>query len=252
MDGLTRPKVTPELMARWQREAAELDWGALSGTERIEPERCGVCGELWRSWIEDESKRCRCAESRARARVALAQADPDGRMTLDSLERPDPSVARAREAGVGAVTGERRRGVVMFGAPGRGKTHLMVGLCRLALDVGRTAVWHNAPVLVERIQDTYSDDAGPTRRQVIEALCRYEVVMLDDLGWERASADVAGIMYEVVDGLYRARRTVVASTNLGAREFEKRYDAAVVSRLREMAEFLKIEGRDRRREVDYG
>lgn len=224
----------------------------FGATETFVLKTCPKCEGPYRDWLEPE-RRCRCAEARTAASETLKAIDPDGRMRLDSLTRPDPTLAQCVELGRRVAAGERRRGLLMVGEPGRGKTHLMVGLLRLALEHGRLACWHNVIELVHRVQDTYSRDwIGPNRSQIVENICSYQLVLLDDLGKERDSEDVQTLLYELIDGLYQRRRSVVISTNLSIEQYAERYDPAIRSRLKEMCNTLAVAGEDRRRKGGGG
>ncbi len=147
--------------------------------------------------------------------------------------------------------------MLLMGLPGRGKTHLMVGMGRALLDNDRDAGYYNMVRLISRIQDSYSDYGGETRRAIIESVASHEVVLLDDLGKEHASTNVESIVYELFDALHIARVTLIVSTNVPAAKGEgyrgpalsERYDEAVRSRLRAMCERFVIKGEDRRREA---
>ncbi len=149
--------------------------------------------------------------------------------------------------------------MLLMGLPGRGKTHLMVGLGRALLVRERDAGYYNAVRLVSRVQDTYGEHggAGESRRAIIESVASHEVVLLDDLGKEHASSNVESIVYELFDALHAARVTLVAATNVPATgeggyrgpTLSDRYDEAVRSRLRAMCERFVVKGEDRRREA---
>lgn len=225
-----------------------------------EPERCGGCGG-----VKDEDHpafdrgACRCGGRRRRLLSYLDEADPDRRMTLDALTNPDPSVAGCLVLMKEIVAGERTRGLFLMGLPGRGKTHLMVGLGRALLERGRDVGYYNVARLVARIQDSYGDYGGETRRAIIESVVSHEVVLLDDFGKEHQSPNVESILYELLDALNSSGRTVVVSTNLPPVRKRKeegdeyqgpvlaeRYDEAVRSRLKAMCERVAIKGDDRR------
>jgi DNA replication protein DnaC len=178
-------------------------------------------------------------------------------MTLDALDASEPTMTAALEAACGIASGERWRGMLLMGLPGRGKSHLLVGLGRALLAGDRDAGYYNVVGLVSRIQDTYSDFGGETRRAIVESVASHEVVLLDDLGKEHASTNVESIVYELFDALHVARVTLVAATNVPATRGEgyrgptlsERYDEAVRSRLRAMCERFVVKGEDRRRAV---
>ena len=144
-----------------------------------------------------------------------------------------------------------------MGLPGRGKTHLMIGLGRALLERDRDAGYYNIVRLISRIQDSYSDYGGETRRAIIESVASHEVVLLDDLGKEHASTNVESIVYELFDALYIAGTTLIVATNVPATKGEgykgsilsERYDEAARSRLRTMCERFVVKGEDRRRKA---
>ncbi len=226
---------------------------------RDEPELCGGCGGLKREADHENNKDrvCRCGGRERRLLSYLDAVDLPRRMTLDSLDASEPTMSAALAAAHEIAAGRRRRGMLLMGLPGRGKTHLMIGLGRTLLDSDRDAGYYNLVRLVSRIQDSYSGFEGETRRAVVESVASHEVVLLDDLGKEHASTNVESIVYELVDALYTAGATLVVSTNVpatGGDEYRGptlsgRYDEAVRSRLKAMCERFVVKGEDKRQET---
>ena len=244
-------KIERELVARGLDGGAEADRG--------EPQRCGGCGGLEReSDHERNSDRvCRCGGRKGWLLSRLDAFDPERRMTLDALDASEPTVAAAVEAARGIVAGERRRGMLLMGLPGRGKTHMMIGLGRALLARNRDAGYYNVVRLISWIQDSYSDGFanGETRRAIVDSVPSHEVILLDDLGKEHASTNVESIVYELVDALHVSKATLVVATNVPATRgggyrgptLPERYDEAVRSRLRAMCERFVVKGEDWRR-----
>lgn len=213
--------------------------------------KCETCGCSFLDHMAEDEDRCRCRRSRAAAEEVLRRVDPGGSMTLRSLRTVSNGNREALSIAMNIVAGNRRKGLLMTGTSGNGKTHTLIGTCRDALARGRVAAWHNFPDFISRVQDSYSDWDGPGRSEIIRQVCQHEIVLLDDLGHERQSADVTSITYELVDNLYRERKSLILATNLSFEEMGQRYDLAVVDRLRHMCEVVVMDGGSRRNVERY-
>ena len=250
---------TEDLAARIERELETQGLRGDTGDPGREPERCRNCGGLRRERDhESNSDRvCRCGGRQERMLSYLDTTDPGRRMTLDALDASEPTMSVALAAARGIVSGDRRRGMLLMGLPGRGKTHLMVGTGRALLEHDRDAGYYDTVRLISRIQDSYSDYGGETRRAIVESVASHEVVLLDDFGKEHSSTNVESIIYELFNALYVARATLVVATNVPATKsgnyrgptLSDRYDEAVRSRMKAMCERFVVKGDDRRREA---
>jgi DNA replication protein DnaC len=208
--------------------------------------RCGGCVNTGIIYGHN-TRRCDCSHRATNAWRAIGRVDPEDEMTFYNLESPHPSVEATARKLDRIATDERERGIFMLGLPGRGKTHLAIATARALLEKGKLVGVYNLAGLVSRIQDTYGyDDASESRSKIIEDVCTNDVVILDDIGKEHKSSNVESIIYELIDGLYNARVTLIASSNLPGKDFVQRYDSAVLSRLGGMCEKVVIKGEDRR------
>lgn len=248
-----------DLADRIEHELRRRGYPASAPSEREGThERCGRCGGLKDDGaaLNNGARVCRCGGRKERLLSYLDAVDPERRMTLGALDASEPTLAAALGEARRIVAGGRERGMLLMGLPGRGKSHLMIGLGRALLERDRDAGYYNFARLVSRVQDTYGEH-GETRRGTIESVASHEVVLLDDLGKEHASTDVESIVYELFDALHVARVTLVTATNVPAAKGEgyrgstlsERYDEAVRSRLRAMCERFVLKGEDRRREA---
>ena len=217
-----------------------------SSVERVRLIRCPVCHSTYPEFLKDEPDRCRCQRAKLTSEAELEQIDPYGTMKIQGMRGGPEELGRSISVTMYCIHHDRKQGMLMSGPPGVGKTHVLVGACREALQAGRLAIWKNFVSLVSQIQGSYSDYEGPDRAQIIEDLAKHEIVLLDDIGKERQSDDVASIVYEVIDALYRRRRTLLCATNLSDAELGRRYDLAVLDRLRHMCEFIELRGESKR------
>lgn len=251
---------TRDLAGRIERELGQRGYPPEEpsrGAER--PERCDRCGGIKDDGAapDNRARVCRCGGRKRRLLSYLDAADPERRMLLETLDASEPTMAAVLAEARRLVSGERRRGMLLMGPPGRGKTHLMVGTGRALLARDRDAGYYNFVRLISRVQDSYSVSGGETRGAIVGSVASHETVLLDDFGKEHSSTNVESIVYELFDALHAARATLVVATNVPAAgdgtyrgpTLSERYDEAVRSRLRAMCGRFVLKGGDRRPEA---
>lgn len=142
----------------------------------------------------------------------------------------------------------RRRafGLVIAGPVGRGKTHLAAGLMRCWLLNDARVHYVHARRLFRAVRDTYRTDSPDSETEVIGTLCRWDLLVIDDLAREgRTTEQVVSVLHEILDERLRNFRATVITTNLSAEEMEQEYGEAIASRLAQY-EYITLDGPDRR------
>jgi DNA replication protein DnaC len=135
---------TGDLAERVEHELAVRGLYETTEDAPSEPERCGGCGGLRRERDHERSsdRVCRCGGRKRRLLSYLDAADPEGRMTLHALDVSVPTMAATIRNALRIASGERKRGMLLMGMPGRGKTHLLVGTGRMLLAHDRDAGYY--------------------------------------------------------------------------------------------------------------
>jgi DNA replication protein DnaC len=134
--------------------------------------------------------------------------------------------------------------MLLFGRNGRGKTHLAVSILRRVTSPATTIRFCNVPEFLAEMKASFN--AGPeANANVLLQRCKdADVLVLDDLGQERATEWVVDTLGALIFHRHREQKPIIVTTNLSVRELNDRADGkanaagfnlgAIYSRLREM------------------
>ena len=115
------------------------------------------------------------------------------------------------------------QGLLLWGQPGNGKSHLAAAICHALKENGRTVVFQKVPNLLERIRSTFRRGANESEREIMDALRNCDLLVLDDIGAEKISDWVLDVMFRVIDSRYSWKRPVVFTTNFSPTELLHRF-----------------------------
>lgn len=131
--------------------------------------------------------------------------------------------------------------LVLVGPTGRGKTHAALAACREPFMAGRSVLF--APVV--ELLDALRPEGGMST----EPYCEADVLVLDDLGGERATGWTAERLYLIVNRRWMERRPTVVTTNLEPAELTEAVGERTYDRLRDGAVMLRVGGERSRRKA---
>jgi len=153
---------------------------------------------------------------------------------------------------------KENKGIYLHGSVGTGKTYSM---CALAIDLlaqGYDVQMFNLPRLLNIIRSSFTkekvldDKSGDTsyafihNMSDIEQIANVEILIIDDIGAEKASDWVAETLYHLINTRYESMKTTIFTSNLSLSELSERIGDRIVSRIVEMCEIYKLEGKDKR------
>jgi DNA replication protein DnaC len=154
-----------------------------------------------------------------------------------------------------------RRGLLLIGPRGVGKTHLSVAALKQLMGKGVTCSFCDYRELLKRIQNSYNPSVQSTELEVLRPIFESEVVVLDDLGAVKPSEWVWDTVSLVLNTRYNDNLTTIITTNFedgparklsvsgpqaAAREetLGDRIGERMRSRLLEMCRLIKVDGKD--------
>ena len=142
---------------------------------------------------------------------------------------------------------QRAQAIVIYGRPGRGKTHLAIGLGMKAIDMGLGVRFHQTAELVLQLGKAIRDG---TLETMLRDIGRADLIILDEFGYVPFDIDGARLLYQIIAGSYE-RRSIIFTTNI---EFSKwgtvfaddKLAAAIIDRIVHHGRLLEFTGQSRR------
>lgn len=220
--------------------------------------RCPVCGEQMmldgRTGTVSDCPRCgySCVFSSDldRANAGMRAATGDGILSGTGVPElywgVEPDTARAGKI---AETG---KGLYIVGGNGTYKTRTACSIAKALAEVGWKVRFASSVKMLSEFKDTYG--TSKSESEVFEELSGCDMLVIDDLGKENPTSWAGAMLYAVIDGRYGAGKPVIITTNYTEDELVARIAQgsdestarALVSRLFEMTENMRLDGPDRR------
>ena len=145
--------------------------------------------------------------------------------------------------------GKKIRNLLMFGAPGLGKTHLSAAIAREVSEKGFSVVYDTAGHIFELFEDRkFSRDEDEALSSDVSRILNADLLILDDLGTEMTTSFVQSALYRIINTRLLEKRSTIISTNLTPAQIAQRYTPQIASRLEGEYEMLPFVGEDIRRQ----
>jgi len=144
--------------------------------------------------------------------------------TLD-LKRLPPKVVQQVRTLLDGTFADRCENVLAFGNPGSGKTHVLSSLGQELIRSGRRVYFRNCGLMV---QDLLVAKRELRLSRMFKSLARYEVLILDDLGYVRQSRDEMEVLFSLLAERYE-RGSVMLSSNLAFSGWEAIFKDAMMT-----------------------
>ena len=150
------------------------------------------------------------------------------------------------------------QGYYFYGPVGTGKTDLAVGLLKNIIlnaepvdDYGRLRIpddlglFVSVPVMLLNIRSAFKSETAD-ESDLIKKYTKPDVLVMDDLGTEKATEWVMQTLYVIINSRYEEEKQTIFSSNYCLEDIRKNLNDKIASRITAMAEIIELKGIDRR------
>ena len=145
--------------------------------------------------------------------------------------------------------GKQHSNLLLFGAPGLGKTHLSAAIAREVSEKGFSVVYDTAGHIFELFEDRkFNREEDEALSSDVSRILNADLLILDDLGTEMTTSFVQSALYRIINTRLMEKRSSIISTNLTPAQIAQRYTPQIASRLEGEYEMLPFLGEDIRKQ----
>ena len=145
---------------------------------------------------------------------------------------------------------ERAGNCLIFGPSGVGKTHVASALARRTIEFGKRVKFFSATALVQQLQQDKQQLLLHTR---LKKLDRFDLLILDDLGYVKKSEAETSVLFELIAHRYE-RKSLLITANQPFSQWDTIFTdsmmtVAAVDRLVHHAVIIEIKAQSYRRQA---
>jgi DNA replication protein DnaC len=148
--------------------------------------------------------------------------------------QPGENQELQKAKGLVRTAAENSQSIILMGNPGRGKTHLAAAYLNHWMgEQGKAGCFVSLVDLMSSLRRTIRATDGPDWDTLLDRYIQADLLVLDDLGQEKASEKVIEVVFTLLNSRINHRRTTVVTTNYSLKKLteEVGYPASVCSRL---------------------
>lgn len=137
-------------------------------------------------------------------------------------------------------------GLLLWGGVGTGKSFLAGCIANALMEQEVPVRMTNFARIMNELNNGFSG-----RNAVVDRLCRYPLLIIDDFGMERGTEYALEQVYNIVDSRYRSQKSLIVTTNLPLNEIRHPQDTAharIYDRILEMCVPISCIGASLRKE----
>ncbi len=228
-DEIAGTKVS-EALEEWQRRK---NAGIASERPSVEY-KCDVCHD--QGWLSNDLPlndpefgkliQCDCQKVITEERISQLTrlSELPGLATAHTLDsfKVYPAVKPAYDAALELAEGTGIEWLTLLGGYDCGKTHLAHAVANHWINRGRMVKFQVAPYLLEELRRAYRKDAPMDHEDRLDSLVRCPLLIIDDLGMEKATDWALEQLDMIVDKRYSEGRPLMVTTNKSMSELPPR------------------------------
>lgn len=152
------------------------------------------------------------------------------------------------------VNGIEKKGLILIGNNGVGKTHLACSIANKLIENGIPVIYGTLINLLAELRNSYDTDNNISEMEIIKLYENVDLLIIDDLGKEKPSEWGLEKLFTIVNSRYENNLPVIITTNYNQNSLVERLSLngeietakSIISRLYEMCYLVKIDDIDHR------